>query len=277
MGFHVWVLVSRFGLGRPGPPSPLDRPKFRSFFSLSRRKIVLFFPLWGSSRGNLLVFSKCWGRQMFTFGLSGLRGFTQQPENSKRAHLSAPALQTPPKFHEKTPREGKSAKFWASHPSGPHPSGPPTLHPTFRPHWVWAPGLHKKKKPIKNHKKKQLQKSKQLTEKIETKKKRHHVLCHAAGFLQRGLQPTNFGRISLSKNSHSLSPETSLHFVGIALHFVASLPPALRETLLDLGNTGPLNKITPRLTTWPLNGWWTWHAQRCTQKEWEMQTIPCGP
>ena len=33
------------------------------------------------------------------------RGFTEQPENSKRAHLSAPALQTPPKFHEKTPRE----------------------------------------------------------------------------------------------------------------------------------------------------------------------------
>ena len=33
------------------------------------------------------------------------RGFTPQPEISKRAHLRAPALQTPPKFHEKTPRE----------------------------------------------------------------------------------------------------------------------------------------------------------------------------
>ena len=32
---------------------------------------------------------------------------TRQPENSKRAHLSAPALQTPPKFHERTPRERK--------------------------------------------------------------------------------------------------------------------------------------------------------------------------
>ena len=30
---------------------------------------------------------------------------TRQPENSKRAHFRAPALQTPPKFHEKTPRE----------------------------------------------------------------------------------------------------------------------------------------------------------------------------
>ena len=52
------------------------------------------------------------------FGLSGCRvkppaappdqaagARTRQPENSKRAHFRAPALQTPPKFHEKTPRE----------------------------------------------------------------------------------------------------------------------------------------------------------------------------
>ena len=81
---------------------------------------------------------------------------TRQPENSKRAHLSDPALQTPPKFHEKTPREGRKERIlWrergkkarnfgpptlrAPHPSGPptlrgpppfgapHPSGPPTL------------------------------------------------------------------------------------------------------------------------------------------------------
>ena len=38
-------------------------------------------------------------------GLWRRRGFTRQPENSKRAHLRVPALQTPPKFHEKTPRE----------------------------------------------------------------------------------------------------------------------------------------------------------------------------
>ena len=96
------------------------------------------------------------------------RGFTRQPENSKRAHLSAPALQTPPKFNEKTPREGrkerilrrerekKSAKFWASHPSGPtfpaptfgpHPSGshfywfgaPPFWPPPFWPPPFWLP------------------------------------------------------------------------------------------------------------------------------------------
>ena len=32
---------------------------------------------------------------------------TRQPENSKRAHFRAPALQTPPKFHARTPRERK--------------------------------------------------------------------------------------------------------------------------------------------------------------------------
>ena len=32
-------------------------------------------------------------------------------QNSKRAHSSPPALQTPPKFHEKTPRERKRAKM----------------------------------------------------------------------------------------------------------------------------------------------------------------------
>ena len=77
---------------------------------------------------------------MCTFGLSGCRvkprrphqtgppGLvrTRQPENSKRAHFTAPALQTPPKYHGRTPRERKkkencgggeegkkSAKFWA--------------------------------------------------------------------------------------------------------------------------------------------------------------------
>ena len=58
---------------------------------------------------------------MCTFGLSGCRGRRGQPENSE---------QTPPKFHGKTSkrrrkkencggRGQKSAKFWASHPSGP--------------------------------------------------------------------------------------------------------------------------------------------------------------
>ena len=73
--------------------------------------------------------------EMCTFGLS------------KRAHFRPPALQTQPKFHEKTPRERetknetgggrwkKSAKVWAPHPSGPHPSGPHPSGPHFSGFW----------------------------------------------------------------------------------------------------------------------------------------------
>ena len=65
---------------------------------------------------------------------TGSWGFTRQPKNSKRAHFKAPALQTPPKFHEKTSKEtqkeqnggeGKRANFLA----GPHPSGAHLLGP----------------------------------------------------------------------------------------------------------------------------------------------------
>ena len=59
---------------------------------------------------------------------------TRQPKNSKRAHFRAPALQTPPKFHERTPRERKKKEncgrgekkreILGPPPFGPHPSGP---------------------------------------------------------------------------------------------------------------------------------------------------------
>ena len=60
---------------------------------------------------------------------------TRQPKNSKRTHLSAPALQTPPKFNEKDQKRGKKEKncgkrgkkkreILGPHRSGPHPSGP---------------------------------------------------------------------------------------------------------------------------------------------------------
>ena len=95
------------------------------------------------------VFLKAGNPEMCTFGLSGCRvkprlflgrrGFTRQPEISKRAPLRALVLQTPPKFHEEdTQRETKrgrgrerekNAKFQAPHPSGPHPSGPHPFGP----------------------------------------------------------------------------------------------------------------------------------------------------
>ena len=156
---------------------PLDRPKFRACFTLSRRKIRSFLP----SGGLLVEFWWCLKRrdpQMCTFGLSGCRvkpqrlrgrmGFTRQPENSKRAHLSAPTLQTPPKFHEKTPEREEKNEFCGGRgkkkreilglpPFGPPPFGP---HPSG-PHWIWAPGLLKKTNQLKITKK-------QLTPKIQT-------------------------------------------------------------------------------------------------------------
>ena len=60
-------------------------------------------------------------------------GVTRQPENSTRARSRAPALQTTPKFHEKTPkRRKKERQLWRKRdPSGPHPSGPHPSVPRF--------------------------------------------------------------------------------------------------------------------------------------------------
>ena len=152
----------------PFPPSPPpDRPLRRTtqnfalfFFPLSAGNFIL-----SSLSGGLLEFWWCLKRrssQMCPFGLSDKRVkprrhrsrhcFTQQPENSNRAHLKAQALQTPPKFHEKTPEKeeknefcggrGKEKReilgpppfgpppFLGSGPTlpGPHPSGPKPLH-----------------------------------------------------------------------------------------------------------------------------------------------------
>ena len=134
------------GTALPLDALPLDRPKFRSFFSVSRRKIRSFLPSLGVfslNSGGVFEFRD---PQMCTFGLCdcrvkpwrlrGRRGFTRQPENSKRAHLSAPALQTPPKFHEKTPREGRKERILrrdsekkVAPPFGPPPFEPPPFEP----------------------------------------------------------------------------------------------------------------------------------------------------
>ena len=118
-------------------------PKISRFFFLPRHNFLSSLS-WGSFRGILVGFLKGRGPEISTFGVLGLsctspggpvwwgrRGFTRPPENSKRAHLSAPALLSPPKFHERTPqereermkivaeREKKSAKFWAVRRRGP--------------------------------------------------------------------------------------------------------------------------------------------------------------
>ena len=73
----------------------------------------------------LVVFWWCLkrqGAQMCTFGVlwllceapaaPKLLGFHTTARNPKRAHLSVPALQTPPKFNEKTPRERQKDQKW---------------------------------------------------------------------------------------------------------------------------------------------------------------------
>ena len=127
-------------------PEGWGAQNFALFFPSPASIFILFFSLWGSSRvffslqvssrvflplsGGLLVeFWWCFGRsglQMCLFSPSGC------PVEAPTA--CRPALQTPPKFHEKTPRERKrakmgagdgkkNAKFWAVRRSGGGRSG----------------------------------------------------------------------------------------------------------------------------------------------------------
>ena len=173
----AWVWVSRFRFGHvrcsrnrlPRTALPWTAQNF-ALFSLSRRKIRSFLP-------SLGVFSLNFGGVLKTKTLKcarlalGLSCETPTASGPPGLHTTARELQTctfetPPKFHEKTPREGrkehilrrereKSAKFLAPHPSGPHPSNPhpsglhfwppPFWPPPSGPHFIWvhgAPPLH---------------------------------------------------------------------------------------------------------------------------------------
>ena len=86
-------------------------PKFRAFF-LSRQKISFFL----LSLGGLLVeFWWCLKRrcaQVCTFGVLWLLCEAGVSHDNQRApHLRVPAFKTPPKFNEKTPREGRKERI----------------------------------------------------------------------------------------------------------------------------------------------------------------------
>ena len=80
--------------------------------------------------------------QMCTFGLSGCgvkpsgfraAGASHNNPRTPRAHLSSPALQTPPKFHDKTRREGRKERILRREEKKARNFGPPTLRaPTLR-------------------------------------------------------------------------------------------------------------------------------------------------
>ena len=118
----VWPLLGPPSSGPPSarPPFPWTAQNFALCFHSLRRKFSFFLLLSGG------VFSWNFGGvfegrrvQMCTFGLSGCcveprrphqtgpRGFTRQPENSKRAHLSVPALQTPQNSPRENPQREK--------------------------------------------------------------------------------------------------------------------------------------------------------------------------
>ena len=138
----------------PGPPFPWTPfPWTAQNFALPAPIFVLFLSLslWGSSR----VF----------VSLSGPPGLHTTAREPKRAHLSAPALRTPPKFHEKTPREGrkerilrrdrkKKARNFGSTLRVPHPSGPPPFELTLRTPTLRTPTLRTTHpRQLKTHKK----------------------------------------------------------------------------------------------------------------------------
>ena len=97
---------SRFLGLSPGPPSA-GPPKILLFFL----SLHSFFSLLWSSRGILVVFEAP-GRSNVHVWVSpplptrpGRQGFTEQPENSKRAHLSVSVLQNTTKIPRETTRE----------------------------------------------------------------------------------------------------------------------------------------------------------------------------
>ena len=101
----------------------------RFFFSLPPE--ISFFLL---SLGGLLVelgrCSRAWPTQYVGFGWCrwGRRGFTRQPENSKRAHFRAPALQKPHQNSTKgPPRERRKKENCGGEGKKARNFGPPTL------------------------------------------------------------------------------------------------------------------------------------------------------
>ena len=171
---EIEVAEIDIGRSRNWPKSTRWCPFYSSFFSFTFFLILLFifflfcFALFSLSRHNfhsslpllgllLLNFGGVFeGRdpEMCTFGVLELSCETPAAPPDRAADTTTrelqtctfhgPALQTPPKFHEKTPPEReermkfpagarkKSAKFWAPHPSGPNlvpPFGPPPFGP----------------------------------------------------------------------------------------------------------------------------------------------------
>ena len=131
---HVFPFVSLSFL--PGPPSSPWTTKNLFFLKKILPPQISFFLLLWNFGG---VFE----------GQNRAGVFTQQPDNSKHAHLRVPPLQTPPKFHEKTPKKGKKERnLWLEREKVRN-FGPPTLRGSLGlgPHLL-VPKTNTQKKPF---------------------------------------------------------------------------------------------------------------------------------
>ena len=86
------------GARRVGPQR-VDCPKFRAFFPSPATKFVLFFPLWRSTRGILVVFGSARALKCARLGSRATRP-------GRGSHTTTRELQT-------CTFQGKRAKFWA--------------------------------------------------------------------------------------------------------------------------------------------------------------------
>ena len=87
----------RVGARRVGGPKG-GGPEISRFFSVSHHQFTLSLSHCVSSRGFLVMFG-------------GPPGFHTTSLEPKRAHLRVPVFKTPPKFNEKTPREGRKERI----------------------------------------------------------------------------------------------------------------------------------------------------------------------
>ena len=109
----------RGGVPKDGVPKGGGGPKFRFFFPSPTPIFVLFFPLWESFRGILVVFLKARNPEISTFGLSDchvklrrLRGPWTSHENPKTPNVhiwaSRSAQKSPKSTRRHTVRDTKS-------------------------------------------------------------------------------------------------------------------------------------------------------------------------
>ena len=114
------------GAPKSGAPKGGGPKISRFFFPSPATKFVLFFPLWGSSRGILVVFEapgrsnvRVWSSLVVVCeprrpGLVGPPGFHTTSREPKRAHLRVPAFKNTTKIQREDTQRGKKRTNFAA-------------------------------------------------------------------------------------------------------------------------------------------------------------------